>query len=69
MAKAWLWDSDRVMEVCIRALIRIRVSKVVLLSSGLFSFLVCRHESIAVIIGKEYANVLERTTSARRTIV
>ena len=69
IAKAWLWNSGTELEACIRALKGIKKTKPVLLPSGLHAFLVYRNESVSILIGKEYARMLEKTTSAWRKVV
>ena len=59
VAKARLWNSGRELESCAGALRGTRKSTVVPLSSGIYSILAYRDESIAVIIDKEYAKVLK----------
>ena len=68
-AKAWLWNSGMELEACIRALRGIKKTKQVLRAPGLFDFLVCKDESLTILLDREYAGMLQRTTLAWKKVV
>ena len=69
IAKALLWNRKDDLQGCIRACKGIRQNKRVLVTSGIFSFMVYRDGSLAMIVGKDYAKSLDSLTYKWKKVI
>ena len=58
-ANAWIWNRKDDLQSCLRACKGTRETKEVLVSFGIFSFIVYKGEAIAPLVGIEYAKELD----------
>ena len=69
IAKAWLWNNKDDLQACIRSCRGVKLSKHVLVSSGIYSFMIYRDGSLAMIVGKDYAKSLDSLTYKWKKVI